>query len=130
VPVPCDHGPNYDQCGWCHICCLMHEDSERAREYRLFWGAPLRPLEPVRSPSPAAGTQAPRTPCRKLGEPTGELVRCPDCKGHVEVRVFVCHGSFGKTTLAKDLRQDPAASALGVRGCCANGECPEYEPKA
>lgn len=65
---PCQH-KEYVQ--GCHICFLV-----RTREdYRTLWGEP-----------------APK--CIYLGDDTGERVKCPTCRGNVELFVFSCllHG--------------------------------------
>jgi len=100
----CPHEPRFDGCrvgceytaDQCRVCWLWHHDLA----HRQLWEA---------QPRRKAG------PCSRLGGPTGERVRCPGCCGHVEIRLMFCRGSFGKTTVFKDLRRDPAAAAGPAR---------------
>ena len=86
------------------ICQGIDCPPQLTEAYRLLWEAS--------PPSPAR----PRGPCRKLGEPTGELVECPTCAGRVQIKVLGC-AVHGRCTVSRSLD--------GI-ACCA--ACPEYQP--
>jgi len=66
-------------------------------------------------PPPAPVQKAPEPkPCAHLGGPTGERVRCPSCRGHVEVKLQACT-MHGRCTTHKRVE--------GV-ACCQG--CPDY----
>lgn len=96
MPRPCrdDHPPSPESCPLCWL------DAYRA-DYRDLWGEDGRRRQ---------------APCRHLGPPTGELVLCPSCCGHVELKLFAC-AAHGCCTLGR--------AAPGV--ACCNG-CPTYDP--
>jgi hypothetical protein len=58
-------------------------------------------------------------PCVHLGNPTGQFVRCPNCKGRVAVKVFTCalFGLCARTDLE---------SHSDIRFC--HPKCLGYEP--
>jgi hypothetical protein len=110
MPRPChdDHPPSPQSC---HLCALCAERSRRGRAYRGDWGEPW--------PWPGKGPRTAVGDCRHLGGPTGATVRCPTCRGGVELKLFAC-AVYGECT--------PGKCAPGV-ACCQGGRCPSYEAK-
>ena len=78
------------------------------------------PASPVPHPERYAPTADPglkaMVPCRHLGGPTGEKVRCGSCRSTVYLKVFAC-AELGTCTIGKPVP--------GVAGCCR--DCPRYE---
>lgn len=70
--------------------------------------AKAKSVEEVQRVQPASPTR-----CKFLGDHTGS-VKCPSCKGHVEVKTFAC-SKFGTCTLGK--------RTLGLASCSG---CKEY----
>lgn len=113
----CDLAPigvPFDSRLHCKSCWLWHNDET----VRAGWGG--RPGA-SRRPSPTAQHRQPldRSPCRHLGDPTGETAPCQTCRGKASLRLFSC-AVFGRCTQGRGLRSDGVADCRG---------CGRWEPR-
>lgn len=76
-------------------------------------------VPPQSGPPPANRAKA---PCVSLGEPTGETLACPTCRGNVQVKTFDC-ARFALATIEK-----PVKDAGGAKVACCKF-CAKYEAK-
>lgn len=118
MPRPCEsehppqyrRGEEYDRDAKPCRRCYLYVNSE---VYRRVWDDPGAALGG--KPLTALSALDDGEPCRHFGEPTGETVRCPSCRGHVEVKLFRC-GVYGECTTHK---------VVGGTACCRTvGGCP------
>ncbi len=94
----------------CTLCWLFWNNSL----YRQLWQGPsesqaVPPASPVLSD------------CPHFGADTGHTVRCPSCRGHVEVKLFHC-AVYGECT--------PTKVVPGVACCRQEGGCPGRQSAA
>lgn len=108
MPRPCKHSSFTEGCRSCFWC---RDLTEKGRAYRERWGEPA-PLVTA----PGFPQKFPEPPCSHLGPATGDTVKCPSCRGHVELKLFAC-AVHGTCTQGK--------KAPGVASCLG---CPDRQP--
>lgn len=91
---PCGHEQHDPEC---RICYLAMTDAR----YRELWGMASLPTSPLS--------------CIHLGEPTGETITCPSCRGSVQLKLFKCE-VYGQCTLGK---------SVGDVACCNGSRGPD-----
>jgi hypothetical protein len=84
-------GLNYDRCSG------KDTSAKRDRHVALWYriGGPAGKPEKIQANIAASleqqATGPAREKCQHLGEPTGETLGCPTCKGTVKLKLFHCH---------------------------------------
>jgi hypothetical protein len=110
-----------------HCETLLSDERQRfkfdAPCIRCPFGVTLESAKAEREKREHAIQQPARTPglsprCIHLGEPTGKMVECATCAGHVTMRLFAC-SVFGECTMGKK---------TGELASCET--CDRYEPRA
>lgn len=113
MPRPCheQHPSPAATQATCRVCHLY----QTRPDYRVLWdGQPSTPATTLALVPRNAGGGL--TPCRHLGGDTGDRVKCPTCRGSVELKTFFCE-LHGRCTQGK--------AAKGV-SCCDT--CPDHSP--
>lgn len=132
---PCNHKePQITSCSWCYMA--IYKD---VRYAKLWFN-----LEPGEVYSKYREAATPPKPivqntdvvkeslisslmnCQYLGEDTGERVKCPTCRGGVELKVFDCR-IYGKCTIQKQYNYMACCNGFNQNGAII--PCPSYAPK-
>jgi len=95
-----DFKPGCPLCEWCKV-----------PEYAVKWGEKVWVPDP-RAVRREAAQQRLQLSCVHLGGPTGEKVKCPSCRGNVEVDLFRC-AVHGKCSTHKKV--DGAQFCMGCK---------------